>query len=109
MALEGRLAGDGDHYALLCSYTDDLSDTPETTVLLRAVDERDPQPFRGLVEAADLAAGTHTLRESRFTRPEEATQWWDRHWSRPRTGVPIAPPPAPSPAPEPPFTPSRSR
>lgn len=89
VALQQRLMGDGDHYALLHSYTDDTSRKPETTVLLRALDERAVKPFRVLVEQADLETFTHTLREGAFESLEAAVGWMDDR------STPL-PPPAPS-------------
>ncbi|MFF3088668.1 hypothetical protein ACFVRB_27010 [Streptomyces nojiriensis] len=77
VALQQRLMGAGDHFALLYSYTDDTSSTSETTVLLRAVDERVERPFRVLLERADLDTYTHTLREGTFETFEAATSWMD--------------------------------
>ncbi|EST31761.1 hypothetical protein [Streptomyces niveus] len=96
-ALEARLVGDGDHFALLISYTDDISPECPTTVMLRAVDERSPKPFRVLLEQSDMDAGTHTLREGGFDTFHAVTQWWEAYWSG--DGVPLpAPPPAARPA-----------
>ncbi|MDX3750117.1 hypothetical protein [Streptomyces sp. AK08-02] len=79
-ALEARLRGDGDHFALLTSYTRD--DEPfQTTVLLRALDERVPLPFRVLLEEVDTDTWTRTLREGGFATFEAATTWWEAHWS----------------------------
>ncbi|MFJ6783615.1 hypothetical protein [Streptomyces yangpuensis] len=75
-ALQDRLVGDGDCFALIDSYTDDDSDRPRITVLLRALDSKDPHPFRVLVEEADLA-NTHTLREGRFTTYDPAVSYYD--------------------------------
>ncbi|MFB7270749.1 hypothetical protein [Streptomyces sp. NPDC056244] len=90
-ALEERLMSDGDHFAFLTSYTDDLSDTPQTTVLLRAIDERSPQPFRVLLEEVDTDAGTHTLRQGAFATFEAATAWWEQRWSGEDIPLPTAP------------------
>lgn len=79
-ALEERLMADGDHFALLASYTHDTSDTPEITVLLRAVNDSEPMPFRVLLERIDTTAWTHTLREGAFRTFEDATTWWESHW-----------------------------
>lgn len=89
VALQQRLMGDGDHFALLHSYTDDTSSKPETTVLLRALDERVEKPFRVLLEQADLDTYTHTLREGAFESYEAATSWMDDRSSQ-------LPPAAPS-------------
>lgn len=78
-ALEKRLLSDGDHFALLTSYTYD-SEPIETTVLLRALDEKAALPFRVLLEEVDSDAWTHTLREGGFQTFEAATQWWEAHW-----------------------------
>ncbi|MFH9474460.1 hypothetical protein [Streptomyces globisporus] len=78
-ALEKRLRGDGDHFALLTSYTSD-SEPMEITVLLRALDEKAALPFRVLLEEVDSDAWTHTLREGGFQTFEAATQWWEAHW-----------------------------
>ncbi|MFI7174698.1 hypothetical protein [Streptomyces spororaveus] len=77
VALQQRLMGDGDHFALLRSYTDDTSSKPETTVLLRALDERVEKPFRVLLEQVDLDTYTHTLREGAFETFEAATSWME--------------------------------
>ncbi|MEE1765314.1 hypothetical protein [Streptomyces sp. SP18BB07] len=76
-ALERRLAGDGDHYAMGYSYTSDDPDDMVTVVALRALDERAPSPFRVLVEEVDTDSWTHTLREGGFTTVDEALQWCD--------------------------------
>ncbi|WP_330347776.1 hypothetical protein [Streptomyces sp. NBC_00582] len=91
-ALEERLRRDGDHFALLTSYTND-SEPVQTTVLLRALDERAPVPFRVLLEEADTGTFTHTLREGGFATFEAATTWWEAHWSG--EDIPL-PAPAPS-------------
>ncbi|MEU3599281.1 hypothetical protein ABZ714_11195 [Streptomyces sp. NPDC006798] len=107
-ALEERLAGDGDHFAVLASYTHDTSETPEITVLLRAVDEAEPRPFRVLLERIDPASGTHTLQEGQFRTVQDATAWWNAYWSGenpqlpPAAGTtslaePVVPPPATQP------------
>ncbi|MFE9801535.1 hypothetical protein ACFYP6_22160 [Streptomyces goshikiensis] len=77
VALQQRLMGDGDHFALLHSYTDDTSSKPETTVLLRALDERVEKPFRVLLEQVDLDTYTHALREGAFETFEAATSWME--------------------------------
>ncbi|MDW8476392.1 hypothetical protein PV413_14885 [Streptomyces scabiei] len=74
-ALERRLAGDGDHYAMGYSYTSDDPDDMVTVVALRALDERSPSPFRVVVEEVDTDAWTHTLREGGFATVDEALQW----------------------------------
>ncbi|MFJ6574029.1 hypothetical protein ACIQNU_42200 [Streptomyces sp. NPDC091292] len=74
-ALEVRLAGDGDHFAMGYSYTRDDPDDTVTVVALRALDERAPSPFRVLVEEVDTAAWTRTLREGGFATAQEALQW----------------------------------
>jgi hypothetical protein len=76
-ALERRLAGDGDHYAMGYSYTRDDPDDMVTVVALRALDERAPSPFRVVVEEVDTDAWTHTLREGGFATVGEALQWCD--------------------------------
>ncbi|MFG2703179.1 hypothetical protein [Streptomyces sp. NPDC048386] len=106
-ALEQRLMGDGDHFALLHSYTRDDPDDMTTLVVLRALDERSPAPLRVLHEEVDTDAGTHTLREGGFPTAAEALQWCDKrlggqaaplppvrltaHSTRPSTAVPAAP------------------
>ncbi|MGW1194492.1 hypothetical protein ACWD4B_01335 [Streptomyces sp. NPDC002536] len=105
-ALQERLMTDGDHFALLTSYTDDTSARPETVVLLRALDERSPLPFRVLLEEADLDAGTHTLREGGFATFETATEWWENHFAGDAAALPIAPPPVRSPVPTVPARPA---
>ncbi|NEB01951.1 hypothetical protein [Streptomyces sp. SID13726] len=92
-ALERRLRRDGDQFALLTSYTHDT--TPmEITVLLRALDEKAPMPFRILLEEADLTARTHILREGGFATFEAATRWWEAHWSGEAIPLPPATPAA---------------
>ncbi|MFD3910040.1 hypothetical protein [Streptomyces sp. NPDC058603] len=76
-ALERRLAGDGDHYAMGYSYTRDDPDDRVTVVALRALAERTPSPFRVVVEEVDTDAWTHTLREGGFATVGEALQWCD--------------------------------
>ncbi|MGA5200559.1 hypothetical protein [Streptomyces variegatus] len=76
-ALERRLAGDGDHYAMCYSYTRDDPDDMVTVVALRALDERAPSPFRVVVEEVDTDAWTRTLREGGFDTVGEALQWCD--------------------------------
>lgn len=102
VALQQRVAAEGDRFALLQSYTDDTGTSPEVTVLLRALDERVERPFRVLLEQADLDAYTHTLREGAFETYEAAVDWLeDRSIPLPpaapstRTTTPTAPPVAP--------------
>ncbi|MFI1377582.1 hypothetical protein ACH4UY_37010 [Streptomyces longwoodensis] len=76
-ALELRLAGDGDHYAMGYSYTSDDPDDMVIVVALRALDERAPSPFRVVVEEVDTETWTHTLREGDFDTLGEALQWCD--------------------------------
>ncbi|MFF7152961.1 hypothetical protein OHN99_28665 [Streptomyces jietaisiensis] len=76
-ALERRLAGDGDHYAMGYSYTSDDPDDMVIVVALRALDERAPSPFRVVVEEVDTETWTHTLREGGFDTLGEALQWCD--------------------------------
>ncbi|MFJ5546717.1 hypothetical protein [Streptomyces sp. NPDC093225] len=91
IALQQRVMGDGDHFAMLYSYTDDSSsDKAETVVLLRALDERVVKPFRVLLEQADLESFTHTLREGAFVTLHAATDWLEDR------STPL-PPPAPLP------------
>ncbi|MEU9369583.1 hypothetical protein AB0D71_33895 [Streptomyces avermitilis] len=91
-ALEKRLRSDGDHFALLTSYTHD-TEPMQTTVLLRAI-EKAPLPFRVLLEEVDTDAWTHTLREGGFATVEAATQWWERHWNGEAIPLPAASPAA---------------
>ncbi|MFE1407847.1 hypothetical protein ACFW5D_30325 [Streptomyces sp. NPDC058770] len=76
-ALERRLAGDGDHYAMGYSYTRDAPDDMVTVVALRALEERATSPFRVVVEEVDTDAWTHTLREGGFATVEDALKWCD--------------------------------
>lgn len=76
-ALERRLAGDGDHYAMGYSYTCDDPDDMVTVVALRALDERALSPFRVVVEEVDTDSWTHTLREGGFDTKDAALQWCD--------------------------------
>ncbi|MCX5278402.1 hypothetical protein [Streptomyces virginiae] len=89
VALQQRLMRDGDHFALLDSYTDDTSSQTETVVLLQALGERVHKPFRVLLEQADLDSFTHTLREGAFETLEEAVDWMEDR---------SAPLPAPAPS-----------
>lgn len=90
-ALEKRLRSDGDHFALLTSYTHD-ADPIEITALLRALDEKAPLPFRVLLEEVDTDTCTHTLREGGFETFEAATQWWEGHWRGEKPPLPTASP-----------------
>ncbi|AJT62499.1 hypothetical protein T261_0810 [Streptomyces lydicus] len=92
--LEERLRSDGDHFALLTSYTDDDAERPQTTVLLRALDERSPLPFRVLLEEIDSSDWTYTLTEGGFATFEAATDWWERHWHAEGVPLPSASPSA---------------
>ncbi|MER7932962.1 MULTISPECIES: hypothetical protein [unclassified Streptomyces] len=74
-ALERRLAGDGDHYAMGYSYTSDDQDDMVVVVALRALDEHAPSPLRVLVEEVDADSWTHTLREGGFDTVGKALQW----------------------------------
>ncbi|MFE4546685.1 hypothetical protein [Streptomyces sp. NPDC056785] len=74
-ALEQRLAGDGDHYAMGYSYTRDDPEDMVTIVVLRALDAHVPSPFRVVVEEVDTDAWTRTLREGGFPSVGEALQW----------------------------------
>ncbi|MFD8524118.1 hypothetical protein ACFV2D_29425 [Streptomyces capillispiralis] len=76
-ALERRLVGDGDHYAMGYSYTSDDPDDMVIVVVLRAQDEQVPSPFRVVVEEVDTETWTHTLREGGFDTAGEALQWCD--------------------------------
>ena len=91
--LEQRLRSDGDHFALLTSYTHD-TEPMEITVLLRALDEKASLPFRILLEEVDTKAWSHTLREGGFATFEAATQWWEAHWSGEAIPLPAASPAA---------------
>ncbi|MFF8447712.1 hypothetical protein ACF06Q_08425 [Streptomyces leeuwenhoekii] len=74
-ALEHRLAGDGDHYAMGYSYTSDYPDDMVTVVVLRALDEQAPSPYRVVVEEVDTEAWRHTLREGGFDTADDALLW----------------------------------
>lgn len=76
-ALERRLAGDGDHFAMGFSYTRDDPNDWVTVVALRALDGRLTSPFRVVVEEVDPTAWTHTLREGGFATVHDALQWCD--------------------------------
>ncbi|MFI1652777.1 hypothetical protein ACH4XT_38410 [Streptomyces avidinii] len=76
-ALQDRLVSDGHRFALIDSYTNDNTNRPQITVLLRALDEKDPHPFRVLVEEADLAKYTHTLREGGFPTYDAAVSYFN--------------------------------
>ncbi|MEI5100931.1 hypothetical protein RB200_23325 [Streptomyces sp. PmtG] len=91
-ALEDRLLSDGDHFALVTSYTSDDPDRMQITVLLAAIDESAPVRFRVLVEDVDTTAWTHTLREGGFTTYQQAITWWEAHWSGEDVPLPAVPP-----------------
>ncbi|WP_030421274.1 hypothetical protein [Streptomyces sp. NRRL F-5065] len=74
-ALERRLVGDGDHYAMGYSYTSDNPNDMVIVVVLRARDEQALSPFRVVVEEVDTERWTHTLREGGFDTADEALQW----------------------------------
>ncbi|MFJ6017282.1 hypothetical protein [Streptomyces sp. NPDC092952] len=76
-ALEQRLVGDGDHYAMGYSYTSDDPDDMVIVVVLRALDEHATSPFRVVVDEVDTETWTHTLREGGFGTVGEALQWCD--------------------------------
>ncbi|MET9567456.1 hypothetical protein [Streptomyces tauricus] len=88
-ALQERLIGDGDHYALGWSYTADDPKDHVTLAVLRDLDEHAPSPFRVLVEEVDFDTWTHTLREGGFGTVGEAMAW-----SRDRLGGTAGPLPA---------------
>ncbi|MFJ7528015.1 hypothetical protein ACIQ1S_24180 [Streptomyces griseus] len=75
-ALEQRLVNDGDHFAMGLSYTEDDPNDYVTLVVLRAMDERAPSPYRVLVEEVDVDLETYTLREGGFNTVEEARHWY---------------------------------
>ncbi|MEV0445817.1 hypothetical protein AB0I84_12420 [Streptomyces spectabilis] len=91
-ALEDRLLSDGDHFALVTSYTSDTPDCMQVTVLLAAIDESVPVRFRVLLEDVDTTSWTRTLREGGFTTFQEAVTWWKAHWTGERAPLPAAPP-----------------
>ncbi|MFF8918277.1 hypothetical protein ACF08M_34520 [Streptomyces sp. NPDC015032] len=102
-ALGQRLVGDGDHYAMGYSYTQDDPDDWVTVVALRSLHERAPSPYRVVVEEVDTDAWTHTLREGGFDTVQEALQWcYDRIGG---TAVPL-PPVRPSAVPTRPHLPA---
>ncbi|MFJ9789392.1 hypothetical protein [Streptomyces globosus] len=92
-ALEGRVRGDGDHFALLASYTADMRDPVETVVMLRSLDPQVVPEFRILLERFDWDSNTHTLREGGFETYAAAVAWWEA-WSDEE--APALPPPAPT-------------
>ncbi|WGD39782.1 hypothetical protein [Streptomyces cathayae] len=92
-ALEQRLMSDGDHFALLHSYTDDDPENSATVVVLRSLDEHSPSPFRVLHEDVDTDSWTHTLREGGFATYAEALQWCDDALSGEAPPLPPVQPP----------------
>ncbi|WP_236726421.1 hypothetical protein [Streptomyces sp. NBRC 110465] len=88
-ALERRLVSDGHRFAMGYSYTDDDPDDMVTLVVLRALDERAPSPFRVLVEEVAADGDTYTLREGGFNRLEDAWQWCNERHSG--TAAPLPP------------------
>lgn len=101
-ALEDRLLSDGDHFSLVTSYTSDAPDRMQITVLLVAIDEKDPVRFRVLLEDTDTDTWTRTLREGGFSTADDAITWWEAHWSGEDVPLPAIPP---SPRIEPPVIP----
>jgi hypothetical protein len=98
-ALESRLIGDGDTYALGWSYTRDDPEDHVTLAVLRALDERAPSPFRVLVEEVDFQSWTHTLREGGFDTVDGAMKWAeDRLSGVARPLPPVRPPSSSRPA-----------
>ncbi|MFD4476459.1 hypothetical protein ACFWPU_10145 [Streptomyces sp. NPDC058471] len=90
-ALEDRLTADGDHFAVVTSYTsDDHPDGVQITVLLAAIDEKAPLRFRVLLHEVDTERWTHRLREGGFSTYEQATAWWQAHWSGDDVPLPTA-------------------
>lgn len=110
-ALERRLMGDGDHFALGYSYTRDDPHDPVVVAALRALDDRTSSPFRVVVRETDGYEWTYTLREGGFATVGEALQWCDDRLSGKAGPLPPVAPatssnratPAPkAPAPRPP-------
>ncbi|MGP9017617.1 hypothetical protein ACT1U9_04300 [Streptomyces sp. BR1] len=90
-ALEDRLTSDGDHFAIVTSYTsDDDPDRVQIAVLLAAIDESASLRFRVLLQEVDMEHWTHTLREGGFSTYEQATTWWQAHWSGDDVPLPSA-------------------
>lgn len=87
-ALEKRLMGDGDRFALLHSYTRDDPEDMTTVAVLRFLDEHGPAPFRVLHEGVDTETWTHTLREGGFPTYAEAVQWCEARLSGNATPLP---------------------
>ncbi|MFD8847635.1 hypothetical protein [Streptomyces sp. NPDC059604] len=113
-ALERRLVGDGDHYAMGYSYTRDDPDDMVTLVALRALGESALSPFRVVVEEVDYEQWTHTLREGGFATVEEALQWCHHRLDGTAGPLPPVKPasfvrPAPMPKAPAPRLPGRSR
>lgn len=92
-ALEARVRGDGDHFALLASYTADMRDPVQTVVMLRSLDPQAAPEFRILLEQFDWDSNSHTLREGGFETYAAAVDWWEA-WSDEE--APALPPPAPT-------------
>ncbi|MFE3391161.1 hypothetical protein [Streptomyces anulatus] len=88
-ALERRLMGDGNRFAMGYSYTRDDPDDMVTVVVLRARDDQAPSPFRVLVEEVAADGDTYTLREGGFNRVEDAWQWCNERNSG--TAAPLPP------------------
>ncbi|RSS75531.1 hypothetical protein [Streptomyces sp. WAC06614] len=101
-ALEARVRSDGDHFALLASYTADMREPVETVVMLRSLDPQAVPEFR-------------ILREGGFETYEAAVNWWEAwsdeeartRWSRRGNEVgkpsPLSSPPPRRPAGDPPV------
>ncbi|CAO0836678.1 putative protein OS=Streptomyces microflavus OX=1919 GN=Smic_07600 PE=4 SV=1 [Streptomyces microflavus] len=87
-ALEPHLVGDGDRFAMGYSYTHDDPDDMVTLIVLRALDEQAPSPFRVLVEEVAADVDTYTLREGRINRLD-AWQWCNERHSG--TAAPLPP------------------
>ncbi|MFJ4689223.1 hypothetical protein [Streptomyces sp. NPDC088789] len=95
-ALEERLVGDGDRFAILAAYTAEGSNSWEITVMLLALDERDRVPLRVLLQHGVYDTWTHTLREGAFATFAQATAWWESYWGGDNLDLPPLPGAAPT-------------
>lgn len=75
VALERRLMSDGDRFAMGYSHTRDSPDDAVTVVALRALDDREPVPYRVVIEEVDYEKWIRTLREIGCESAEEAMRW----------------------------------
>ncbi|MDT0382307.1 hypothetical protein RM572_26465 [Streptomyces sp. DSM 42041] len=102
-ALEERLMGDGDHFALGYSYTSDDLDDMVIVAATRDLNGTSATPYRVLLQEVDTNTWTYTLREGGFATADEAVQWCRDRLAG--TAGPLPPVRMTAAAPRPPQTP----